>query len=59
MGSEMCIRDSGLVVNIYTSISPDAADQDLPLTLTNINVADDSGNPVDIIVRDGILAIRN
>lgn len=59
LGGAPISSGSGLVVNIYTSINPDAADQDLHLTLTNINVADDSGNPVDIIVRDGILAIRN
>lgn len=49
---------SGVVVNIYTSISAQAVDQNMMLTISDVEVADEVGNPVDIVVRDGVLAIQ-
>ena len=49
---------SGIVINIYTSVGATAAVQDLALTISDVEVANQDGNPVDVTVWDGVLAIR-
>lgn len=49
---------SDVVVNIYTSVSAQATAQDLALTLSDVEVADGTGNPVGVVVQDGVLEIR-
>ena len=49
---------SGVVVRIYTSVSAQAAVQDMALAISGVEAADEIGNPVDIVVQDGVLRIR-
>lgn len=49
---------SGLVVDIYASVSAEAVVQDAALTITGAEISDINGNPVDFVVLDGVLRIR-
>ena len=57
-GGDPISEGSGVVVNIYTSVSASAAVQDMALAISGAEVADENGNPVDIVVQDGVLRIR-
>ena len=58
LGGDPISEGSGVVVHIYTSVSPEAAVQDMALAISGTEVADENGNPVDIVVQDGVLRIR-
>ena len=58
LGGDPISEGSGVVVNIYTSVSASAAVQDMALPISGAEVADENGNPVDIVVQDGVLRIR-
>ena len=57
-GGDPISEGSGVVVNIYTSVSASAAVQDMALAISGAEVADENGNPVDIVLQDGVLRIR-
>ena len=49
---------SGIVLNVYASISATAAAQSMPLTLSDVQVANEAGNPINVVARDGVLEVQ-
>ncbi len=49
---------SGVVLNVYASISAAAAAQSMTLTLSSVQVANEAGNPINVVARDGVLEVQ-
>jgi hypothetical protein len=58
LGGAVIPEGSGVVLEVYASVSAAAAVQDVALAITGAEIADMNGNPVDFVVRDGVLRIR-
>jgi hypothetical protein len=58
LGGALISEGSGVVLEVYASVSAAATVQDVALTITGAEIAGINGNPVDFVVRDGVLRIR-
>jgi hypothetical protein len=58
LGGALITEGSGVLLQVYASVGAAATVQDVALAITGAEMADRNGNPVDFIVRDGVLRIR-
>ena len=49
---------SGVVLHVYASISAAAAGQTMALTLTDVQVANEAGDPINVVTRDGFIEVQ-
>ncbi len=49
---------SGVVLHVYASISATAASQVMALTLTDVQVANEAGDPINVVTRDGFIEVQ-